>query len=103
MAPADGEGGTASVPQSLHVRERARDVANWFVAHRTNHDAVKLTLADCYKAVNRIYDVFALYRLIITGTTFSSRYATAMFAWHAPFAYPWIAEGFEAWEPPQEQ
>jgi hypothetical protein len=79
--------------------KRAVDFANWFVAHRTRHPPVKMTLADMYRALNRIFDTYAVYYNIITAATWGGRYPTPQYDWFKPFTIPWIAKDFKEFEP----
>jgi hypothetical protein len=81
--------------------EKPVNFANWFIAHRTRHKPFKMTLADMYRAVNRIFDTYALYHNIITGGVFIGKFPVPQFDWEQPFAVPWITSEFKPFEPPE--
>jgi hypothetical protein len=80
--------------------KRVLNYANWFVAHRTRKKPFKLTLADMYKAMNRIFDVYARYYWIITGSTWASKFPEPQYDWRQPYTIPWISKDFKPFEPP---
>lgn len=80
--------------------EKVVNFANWFIAHRTRKTAFKLTLADMYKAMNRIFDTYARYYKIITAGTWRGKFPTPQYDWQKPFTVPWITEDFGEFEPP---
>ncbi len=84
-----------------HDTQKAVNFANWFVAHRTRHPPVKMTLADMYVAVNRIFDTYAVYYNIITGATWLGKFPTFQYDWYAPFTFAWMTDDFKAFEPPK--
>jgi len=85
----------------LRENEKVVRFANWFIAHRTRQKPINLTLADMYKAVNRIFDTYATYYNVITGGVWTNRYPTPQFDWHVPFMFAWITAAFKEWVPPE--
>lgn len=85
------------------VRDTKRIVlyANAFIAHRTAHASIKLTLADLFKGMNRIYDVYAEYDNIITARSRMNKFPVHQYDWAAPFKFAWITEAFQPFEPPE--
>jgi hypothetical protein len=95
----------ASVKNARETLEKENEkvvkYANWFVMHRTRAKAIKVTEADMYAAVDRIFDSYAIYYNLITASTWAERYPTPQFNWHAPFFSGWITKDFKKWEPPK--
>ena len=81
--------------------QKAVNFANWFVAHRTRHPPIKMTLAEMYIAVNRIFDTYAVYHNIITASVWMGKYPAFQYDWHAPFSFAWMTEDFTPFEPPE--
>jgi len=79
--------------------KKVLNYANWFVAHRTRQKPFKLTLADMYKSMNRIFDVYARYYWIITGGTWMSKYPEPQYDWQLPYTIPWLTKDFKPFEP----
>src|SRR5438128_1110697 len=80
--------------------EKAVNFANWFIAHRTRQKGFKMTLADMYKAVNRIFDVYARYYNIITANVWAAKFPTPQYDWTSPFRLAWITKDFREFNPP---
>jgi len=83
------------------VNAKVVNFAHAFVAHRSNVDKHDVTLADLYKAVNRIFDTYAMYYRLITNKTWAGRYPTPQYDWFKGFTYPWLTKDFKPFEPPE--
>jgi len=75
--------------------------ANWFVAHRTRQKAFRLTFADLYMALNRIFDTYAVYYRIITGAVWTAKFPEPQYDWTKPFTVAWITSDFVPFRPPK--
>jgi len=64
-----------------NLNAKVVNFAHAFVAHRTNVEKHDVTLADIYKAVNRIFDTYATYYRLVTNKTWMGRYPTPQFDW----------------------
>jgi len=58
-----------------------------------------VSLADIYKAVDRIFDAYALYYRLITNRVWAGRYPEPQYDWYKCFRYPWLTEQFKPFEP----
>jgi hypothetical protein len=77
-------------------------LANWQILHRTSATPPTVTWGDVQRTMNRIFDTYARYNLLINGSVFVSRYPEPQYDWGQPFTIPWMPEGFTSWEKPDE-
>ena len=75
--------------------------ANAFIAHRTSHEAIQLTIADMFIGMNRIFDVYARFDNLITANSRMNKFPVHQYDWSAPFRFPWITDKFEPFVPPE--
>ena len=75
---------------------------NWQVAHRTPAKAPNVTWGDLYRTMNRIFDTYARYYFLLTGSVFVSRYPEPQYDWVQPFTIPWMPKEFQEWKKPNE-
>jgi hypothetical protein len=75
---------------------------NWQVAHRTQVPPTDITWGDIHRTMNRIFDTYARFNLLISGTVSMTRYPEPQYDWAQPFTLPWMPEGFTPWEKPDE-
>ena len=66
----------------------------------TNVEKHDVSLADIYKAVNRIFGTYATYYRLVTNKTWMGRYPAPQFDWLEGFTYPWWTKDFNPFEPP---
>ena len=85
------------------VNAKVVNFAHAFVAHRTNVENHDVSLADIYKAVNRIFDTYATYYRLVTNGTWMGRYPTPQVDWFKPFTYAWVTADFKPFDPPTER
>lgn len=78
------------------------DYMNWQVAHRTSAKAKHITWGDLYRTMNRIFDTYARFYFLLTGSVFVSRYPEPQYDWLQPFTIPWTTRDFTPWKKPDE-
>jgi hypothetical protein len=86
----------------LKFAEPVLDLMNWQVAHRTDAEAPIVTWAKLYQTMNRVFDTYARFYLLLVGSVFVSRYPEPQYDWLQPFTIPWAPGEFTPWEKPDE-
>lgn len=82
--------------------EPVLDYMNWQVAHRTDAKSSTVTWGRLYQTMNRVFDIYARFYLLLVGSIFISRYPEPQYDWLQPFTIPLAPRGFTPWEKPDE-
>lgn len=72
------------------------------VAHRTDAKAPDVTWSDLNRTMNRIFDTYARFHCLVTGSVYVTRYPEPQYNWLQPFTIPWTTNNFVPWEKPNE-
>jgi hypothetical protein len=75
---------------------------NWRLAHRTDAHPPEVTWGDVNRTMNRIFDTYARFYLLLTGNVYVSRYPEPQYNWLQPFTVPWTTHEFAPWQKPNE-
>lgn len=78
------------------------DYMNWQVAHRTEAQAPHVTWFDLNRTMNRVFDTYARFYFLLTGSIFISRYPEPQYDWLQPFTIAWTTDAFVPWKKPDE-